>query len=48
MFVVVGQAPIMEALLVTRQLDGGLTSEGLFETVLAPLRNVKGTGVFEL
>jgi protein-L-isoaspartate(D-aspartate) O-methyltransferase len=48
MFVVVGRAPVMEAQLVTRRLDGGLTTEGLFETVLAPLRNVKAREVFEL
>jgi len=48
MFVVVGHAPVMEARLVTRRLDGGLTTEGLFETVLTPLRNVKGQEVFEL
>lgn len=39
LFIVVGQAPAMEARLVTRQPSGALTSESLFETVLTPLIN---------
>lgn len=39
LFVVVGREPVMEAQLVTLQPNGSSTVEGLFETVLAPLRN---------
>jgi protein-L-isoaspartate(D-aspartate) O-methyltransferase len=48
MFVVVGHSPLMEAQLVSRQVDGGLTTAVLFETVLAPMRNWQDTEVFEL
>ena len=37
MFVVIGEAPVMEAELVTRVAEDAWSSEGLFETVLAPL-----------
>jgi len=37
MFVVAGQAPVMEAELVTRVSGDAWSSEGLFETVLRPL-----------
>ena len=40
LFVVVGQAPAMEALLITRTGDQAWTRESLFETVLPPLLNV--------
>lgn len=39
LFVIVGREPVMEAQLVTLQPNGSSTVEGLFETVLAPLRN---------
>jgi protein-L-isoaspartate(D-aspartate) O-methyltransferase len=39
LFVVVGQAPAMEARLITLQPSGAVTTEVLFETVLAPLIN---------
>lgn len=39
LFIVVGEAPAMEARLVTLQPGGGTTSEGLFETVLTPMIN---------
>lgn len=39
LFVVVGREPAMTARLVTMQPNGIATSEDLFETVLAPLRN---------
>jgi protein-L-isoaspartate(D-aspartate) O-methyltransferase len=37
LFLVVGREPAMEAQLITLQPDGTLTTESLFETVLAPL-----------
>lgn len=37
LFVIVGQAPAMEALLITRGANGALTREVLFETDLPPL-----------
>jgi protein-L-isoaspartate(D-aspartate) O-methyltransferase len=39
LFVVVGRAPAMEARLITLQSSGAVTTEVLFETVLAPLIN---------
>lgn len=39
LFVVVGEAPAMEALLVSRTTAGEIWKEGLFETVLPPLEN---------
>jgi protein-L-isoaspartate(D-aspartate) O-methyltransferase len=39
LFVVVGRAPAMEARLITLQPSGAVTTEVLFETVLAPLIN---------
>lgn len=39
LFCIIGQAPVMRALLVTREGTGELTSEALFETVVPPLRN---------
>ncbi len=39
LFIVVGREPAMEAELVTLQPDGKTTTNGLFETVLAPLVN---------
>ena len=40
LFVIVGQPPVMEALLVTRVGEDDWTRESLFETNLPPLRNV--------
>ncbi|HEX7081063.1 MAG TPA: protein-L-isoaspartate O-methyltransferase [Gammaproteobacteria bacterium] len=37
LFIVVGRAPVMEALLVTMHANGRWTEESLFETVLTPL-----------
>jgi protein-L-isoaspartate(D-aspartate) O-methyltransferase len=39
LFVVVGEAPAMEAMLVTRNAEGDIWKELLFETVLPPLEN---------
>jgi protein-L-isoaspartate(D-aspartate) O-methyltransferase len=40
MFVVVGEAPAMSALLITRNSDAGFNNVKLFETVIKPLHNV--------
>lgn len=40
LFVVVGDAPVMEARLYTRDADGGLRSRAVFETCLPRLQNV--------
>ncbi len=39
LFVIVGEAPVMEALLVTRVSEDAWSQESLFETVLPPLLN---------
>jgi len=39
LFIVVGRAPVMEALLVTRHEDGSWTEKSLFETMLTPMIN---------
>ena len=39
MFVIVGQAPVMEALLITKNTNEEWTQETLFETVVTPLSN---------
>lgn len=39
LFCIVGEAPIMEALLVTRSATGEWIRESLFETLVPPLRN---------
>jgi protein-L-isoaspartate(D-aspartate) O-methyltransferase len=39
LFIVVGRAPVMEAVLVTRHADGSWTEKSLFETVLTPMIN---------
>jgi protein-L-isoaspartate(D-aspartate) O-methyltransferase len=41
LFVIVGEAPIMEARLVRRLSEKAWTSESLFETVIDPLRNAR-------
>lgn len=47
LFVIVGQAPVMEALLVTRTAPDGWTRESLFETDLPPLLNAPVPPRFE-
>ncbi|HQU15278.1 MAG: protein-L-isoaspartate O-methyltransferase [Chromatiales bacterium 21-64-14] len=47
LFVIAGQAPIMEALLVTRTAPDGWTRESLFETDLPPLINAPAPACFE-
>jgi protein-L-isoaspartate(D-aspartate) O-methyltransferase len=39
LFAVVGDAPVMDARLVTRVAEGAVSATTLFETVVAPLRN---------
>ncbi len=39
LFLVIGEAPVMEALLITRTGENEWSRESLFETVLKPLRN---------
>lgn len=48
LFVVVGRSPLMEALLVTRVDETAFTRETLFETDLAPLRNLMPVTRFQL
>ena len=48
LFAVIGHEPVMEAQLVTRNADGTLVTENLFETCLAPLINVTSEVPFEL
>jgi len=40
-FAVVGEAPVMEAQLITHAGEGVLQSVNLFETCIAPLRNAQ-------
>jgi protein-L-isoaspartate(D-aspartate) O-methyltransferase len=39
LFIVVGEEPAMEAMLVTRNAEGDIWKESMFETVLPPLQN---------
>ena len=48
LFIVVGREPAMEARLITLQPDGTKTTDGLFETVLAPLINAERPEPFVL
>jgi protein-L-isoaspartate(D-aspartate) O-methyltransferase len=48
LFIVVGREPAMEARLITLRPDGTPTTEGLFETVLAPLINAERPEPFVL
>ena len=48
LFMVIGAAPAMDALLVTRTAEAVFTRESLFETDLAPLRNAKAPSRFQL
>ena len=47
LFIVVGQAPAMQALLITRLGEQEWAQESLFETCLPPLRNVAAPKTFE-
>lgn len=47
LFIVVGQLPVMEALLITRVGEQEWMQESLFETALAPLRNAAPVPAFE-
>lgn len=47
LFVIVGEAPVMEALLVTRGSENDWIREGLFETVVPPLENASRPVAFE-
>jgi protein-L-isoaspartate(D-aspartate) O-methyltransferase len=46
LFVIVGDAPVMEARLVRRVSEDGWVTESLFETVVAPLQNARRTPGF--
>jgi protein-L-isoaspartate(D-aspartate) O-methyltransferase len=41
LFVIVGDAPVMEARLVRRVAEDGFSTESLFETVVDPLVNAR-------
>ncbi len=47
LFIVIGVAPVMEALLVTRLSKDSWATESLFETELAPLIGAETTPIFE-
>ncbi len=47
LFIVAGQSPVMEALLITRVGEREWTRESLFDTELPPLRNVAPSRTFE-
>ena len=46
LFVIVGDAPVMDARLVRRVSENGWVTESLFETVVAPLQNARRTPGF--
>lgn len=48
LFLVVGEAPAMEALLITRVGENEWSTESLFETELAPLKNAQPPSHFHL
>jgi protein-L-isoaspartate(D-aspartate) O-methyltransferase len=48
MFAVVGVAPVMEAMLITRSGDQAFSRTALFETSIAPLRGLSKPAVFRL
>ena len=48
LFVVVGRAPVMDALLIGTDFEGNRTRESLFETVVAPLVNAESPEPFVL
>jgi len=45
-FVVIGKAPTMEAMLITRISENEVQRESLFETVLPPMRNISQAAEF--
>jgi protein-L-isoaspartate(D-aspartate) O-methyltransferase len=47
LFVIVGDAPVMDARLVRRVSEDGWVAESLFETVVAPLLNARRTPGFD-
>lgn len=47
LFMIVGQLPVMEALLITRVAEDAWARESLFETVLPPLVNAVAPGGFQ-
>ena len=47
LFAIVGDAPAMEAQLITRRVSGGFEQTGLFETSVAPLQNALQPERFE-
>jgi len=47
LFLVIGEAPVMEACLITRVAEDEWQREAIFETVLPPLENVPETARFE-
>ena len=47
LFIVVGEQPVMEAILVTRLESGELSRTSLFETVIPPLINAPVESPFE-
>ena len=46
LFVVIGDPPVMEAQMITRDDDGSMRVDSLFETSIAPLVNVPATPEF--
>lgn len=48
LFVIIGEPPIMEALLITRVDEDQWATESLFDTSIRPLRNARKTQRFEL
>lgn len=48
LFAVVGRAPVMEALLIRRHVDGSWTEKSLFETMLTPMINADEPVTFVL
>ncbi len=48
LFVIAGQAPVMQAKIITRIQDHGLNKTNLFETSLQPLIGLRSPEVFEL
>jgi protein-L-isoaspartate(D-aspartate) O-methyltransferase len=48
LYAVVGEAPVMQALLITRVDESAFATEALFETSLPPLRNARRPQAFEI
>lgn len=47
LFIVIGEPPVMQAMLITRRGEGIFAEEALFETELAPLANATAPASFE-